>query len=60
MAHAATGYYSEKLAAEKLRKVYAIATPRIRQYLDAEIHFVRERIRPTTGCWSSAADMAGF
>ena len=46
MAHAATGYYSEKLAAEKLRTVYAIATPRIRQYLDAEIHFVRERIRP--------------
>ena len=46
MNHASTGYYSEKLAAERLHKVYAIATPRIRQYLEAEIHFVLDRIRP--------------
>jgi 2-polyprenyl-6-hydroxyphenyl methylase/3-demethylubiquinone-9 3-methyltransferase len=43
---AATGYYSEKLAAEKLRKVYDIASPRVRQYLDAEIEFVLEQIAP--------------
>jgi len=39
-------YYSQKLAAEKLRRVYAIASPRIRQYLDAEIEFVMQRIKP--------------
>ncbi|MBN1211190.1 MAG: class I SAM-dependent methyltransferase [candidate division Zixibacteria bacterium] len=38
------GYYSEKLSAEKLRKVYACAPPRVRQYLRAEIDFVLEHI----------------
>jgi ubiquinone/menaquinone biosynthesis C-methylase UbiE len=33
-------YYSEKLAAEKLRRCYEIATPRVRQYLEAEIEYV--------------------
>ena len=46
MSSAAVGYYSEKLAADKLRKVYEIASPRIRQYLEAEIDFVLERIGP--------------
>ena len=44
MGGAVAGYSSEKLAAERLRKVYEIASPRIRQYLDAEIQFVLERI----------------
>ncbi len=39
-------YYSEKLSAERLRRVYVIATPRIRQYLNAEIDFVLDRINP--------------
>lgn len=43
------GYYSEKLAAEKLRQVYEIAPARIRQYLDAEIQFVLDTIDPS-GC----------
>jgi len=48
-------YYSEKLSAEKLRRVYEIATPRVRQYLDAEIDFVLDNISSTnivleTGC----------
>ena len=39
-------YYSEKLAADKLRRVYEIASPRVRQYLEAEIDFVIKRIKP--------------
>jgi len=41
-----TGYYKEKLAADKLRRVYEIAPPRIRQYLEAEISFVLDHINP--------------
>jgi ubiquinone/menaquinone biosynthesis C-methylase UbiE len=33
-------YYSEKLSAEKLRRCYEIASPRVRQYLEAEIDHV--------------------
>ncbi|MFQ5758558.1 MAG: class I SAM-dependent methyltransferase [Candidatus Bathyarchaeia archaeon] len=33
-------YYKEKLSADKLLRCYEIAPPRIKQYLDAEIHFV--------------------
>ena len=32
-------YYSENLAAEKLRRCYEIAPPRVRQYLRAELDF---------------------
>jgi len=39
-------YYAQKLSAEKLKKVYACAPPRIKQYLEAEIDYVREFIRP--------------
>ncbi len=39
-------YYAHKLFAAKLRMVYDIASPRIKQYLNAEIDFVRDRIRP--------------
>ena len=37
-------YYSKKLSAEKLKKCYDLATPRIRQYLDEELKFVVELI----------------
>lgn len=37
-------YYSDKLFAEKLKRVYEIATPRVRQYLEAEIEHVLSRI----------------
>jgi SAM-dependent methyltransferase len=39
-------YYSAKLSAARLRQVYEIAPPRIRQYLEAELNHVLERIRP--------------
>jgi 2-polyprenyl-6-hydroxyphenyl methylase/3-demethylubiquinone-9 3-methyltransferase len=38
------GYYNEKLAAEALRRCYEIAPPRVREYLAAEIQFVRETL----------------
>lgn len=34
------GYYSEKLSANKLKKCYDIASPRIQQYLNAEIDYL--------------------
>ncbi len=41
------GYYTERLAAERLRQCYEIAPPRTRQYLEAEIAHVVQRIRPS-------------
>jgi 2-polyprenyl-6-hydroxyphenyl methylase/3-demethylubiquinone-9 3-methyltransferase len=38
-------YYAEKLNAGKLYKVYQTAIPRVRQYLDAEIDFVRKGLK---------------
>lgn len=38
------GYYAEKLSSDRLRRAYDIATPRVRQYLDAEIAFVLKHI----------------
>ena len=38
-------YYSEKLSANKLKKCYDIASPRIQQYLKAEIEYVLSFIR---------------
>jgi 2-polyprenyl-6-hydroxyphenyl methylase/3-demethylubiquinone-9 3-methyltransferase len=40
-------YYDERLSAERLRKCYEIAPPRVRQYLDAEIAHVADRIQPS-------------
>ena len=40
------GYYEEKLAAERLRRCYEIAPPRVKRYLEAEIRFIQERIKP--------------
>jgi len=39
------GYYSEKLSAERLRRVYEIAPPRVRRYLEAETEHILSRIR---------------
>lgn len=41
-----TSYYREALAAERLKRVYEIASPRIRRYLEAEIEYVRHGLRP--------------
>lgn len=41
-----SGYYSERLSAERLRKCYEIAPPRVKQYLDAEIQHTASQIRP--------------
>ncbi len=38
-------YYRRRLSGERLRRCYAIAPPRVRQYLDAEISYVQARIR---------------
>jgi SAM-dependent methyltransferase len=40
-----SAYYSDKLSAERLRRCYEVAPPRVRQYLEAEIQFVLQRIR---------------
>jgi len=40
-------YYREKLFANKLLKCYEIATPRIKQYLDAEMQFVISNLHDT-------------
>lgn len=40
------GYYENKLAAQRLKRVYGLASDRVRQYLQAEIRFVAEHIRP--------------
>lgn len=41
-----SGYYEEKLSAQRLKRVYEIAPPRIRQYLNAELEHVLSRIHP--------------
>jgi 2-polyprenyl-6-hydroxyphenyl methylase/3-demethylubiquinone-9 3-methyltransferase len=40
-----TDYYTDRLSAERLRKCYEIAPPRVRQHLDAEIEHVASRIQ---------------
>jgi len=42
-----TGYYTEKLAAERLRRCYEVAPPRARRYLEAEIDFVLDLASPS-------------
>jgi ubiquinone/menaquinone biosynthesis C-methylase UbiE len=37
-------YYSDRLNSEKLRRVYEIAPPRVRQYLEAEIQHILRRM----------------
>lgn len=40
------GYYAEKLAAERLKKCYDLAPPRVQRYLEAEVDFVLKNINP--------------
>jgi 2-polyprenyl-6-hydroxyphenyl methylase/3-demethylubiquinone-9 3-methyltransferase len=40
------GYYTEKLAAERLKKCYDLAPPRVQRYLEAEVDFVLKKINP--------------
>jgi 2-polyprenyl-6-hydroxyphenyl methylase/3-demethylubiquinone-9 3-methyltransferase len=40
-------YYSQKLSGERLILCYSIAPPRVKQYLEAEIDFVLNKINPT-------------
>ena len=39
-------YYSTRLAADRLRRCYELAPPRVRQYLASEIEFVLDRVHP--------------
>jgi 2-polyprenyl-6-hydroxyphenyl methylase/3-demethylubiquinone-9 3-methyltransferase len=39
-------YYSDRLSAERLKRCYEIAPPRVQQYLGAELNHVCERICP--------------
>ncbi len=41
-----SGYYQERLRAERLVRCYDVAPARVRHYLEAEILYARERIRP--------------
>lgn len=41
-----SGYYDDKLSAERLMRCYEIAPPRVQQYLRAEIEHVLQKIRP--------------
>lgn len=40
-------YYSENLSAQRLKKAYDIASPRINQYFDAEIEQIIKNVKPT-------------
>ena len=39
-----TNYYSQSLYGEKLKRVYDIAPPRVKQYLESEIQYVQREI----------------
>lgn len=39
-------YYTQKLSAEKLKRCYDIAPPRVKEYLEEEINFVLKFIKP--------------
>ena len=39
-------YYSSKLSAERLRLCYELASPRIRQFLNAEVDYILQKIKP--------------
>lgn len=40
-------YYSKNLSAQRLKRCYDVAPPRIKQYLKAEIDYVKQFISPT-------------
>jgi 2-polyprenyl-6-hydroxyphenyl methylase/3-demethylubiquinone-9 3-methyltransferase len=37
-------YYTTTLSAQKLKRVYEVVTPRVQQYLDAEVNYVLQKI----------------
>ena len=37
-------YYLDKLSAERLKRVYEIAPPRVQQYFEAEVNYVLQRV----------------
>ena len=39
-------YYTERLSAERLRRCYEIAPPRVKRYLEAEVEYVLGHVRP--------------
>jgi 2-polyprenyl-6-hydroxyphenyl methylase/3-demethylubiquinone-9 3-methyltransferase len=39
------GYYTDKLSADRLKKCYEIAPARVKQYFDAEINYVLQKIK---------------
>ncbi|MBW1999765.1 MAG: class I SAM-dependent methyltransferase [Deltaproteobacteria bacterium] len=41
-----TGYYAAKLSGRRLMACYELASPRVRQYLEAEILYVLKHLRP--------------
>ena len=41
------GYYTKRLAAERLRACYDLAPPRTKEYLEAEIEFVLAKTTPS-------------
>jgi len=41
-------YYSEKLSANRLRLCYEVAPSRVKRYLEAEIAFVLDKMKPAS------------
>lgn len=39
-------YYADKLSSRRLQRCYEIAPPRVKQYLEAELSYVLEKIKP--------------
>ena len=41
-----TTYYSDSLSGERLKQCYDLAPPRVQQYLNEEVNYLRKRIKP--------------
>jgi len=39
-------YYAKSLSAERLKLCYDLAPPRVQQFLEAEINYIKQRVRP--------------
>ena len=42
-----SGYYAQKLSGKRLQRCYDVASERVKQYLEAEVRHVMDRLRPT-------------
>lgn len=42
-----SGYYAKKLSAERLKRCYEVAPPRVKKYLEAEIEYVLDKLKVT-------------